>query len=95
MALWLARAVATENATRRQKDRLPPLRPYDLRHSFATWAASIIKDDRALKELIRTNRIARYTEGARRNRRFVREKVGGRYWTRTSDPRRVKAKEMT
>lgn len=62
----LARAVASENLRRRRKrwPSIPPMRPYDLRHSFATWAAGVIKDDRALKELLRTNSIARYTEGA-------------------------------
>jgi len=43
---------------------LPTIRVYDLRHSFATWAAARIKDDRALAELLRTNSIARYTEGS-------------------------------
>lgn len=62
----LARAVTAENVARRARriPMLPRLRPYDLRHSFLTFAAGILKDDRALKELGRTNRIARYTEGA-------------------------------
>jgi integrase len=46
------------------KAGVPRSRVYDLRHSFATWAASQIKDDRALSELLRTKSIARYTEGA-------------------------------
>ncbi len=73
----LSRAVVAENAWRagqnvtRKAAGLPlyPLvdpkfSPYGLRHSFATWAAGRIKDDRALKELLRTNSIRRYTEGA-------------------------------
>lgn len=47
---------------------LPRIRPYDIRHSFATWAAGVLKDDRALKELLRTNSIERYTEGATADR---------------------------
>jgi integrase len=47
---------------------VPRSRVYDLRHSFATWAASQIKDDRALSELLRTKSIARYTEGATTDR---------------------------
>lgn len=42
----------------------PRCRVYDLKHSFATWAASRIKDDRALTELLRTKSIARYTDAA-------------------------------
>lgn len=65
----LARAVAIENAKPERKHRpLSPVNGYQLRHSFATWAASVIKDDRALKELLRTNSIARYTEGATADR---------------------------
>lgn len=62
----LARAVAALNIQRNRKKLapIPPMRPYDLRHSFATWAAGVLKDDRALKELLRTNSIHRYTEGA-------------------------------
>lgn len=62
----LSRAVDAENAYRRRKrwPLVPPMRPYDMRHSFGTWAAAIIKDDRALKELLRTNSVRRYTEGA-------------------------------
>ncbi len=59
-------ALAIENA-RREKAKLPPVSPmrvYDLKHSFGTWAARIIKDDRALKELLRTQSIARYTQAA-------------------------------
>ena len=62
----VARAVTAEDA-RRAAIGLPPIghfRTYDVRHSFATWAASRIRDDRALKELLRTNSIARYTEGS-------------------------------
>lgn len=42
----------------------PLMRVYDIRHSFATWVAPRIKDDRALKELLRTNSIERYTQAA-------------------------------
>jgi len=42
----------------------PVMRVYDIRNSFATWVAPLIKDDRALKELLRTNSIERYTQGA-------------------------------
>jgi len=45
-------------------DGLPRVNVYAIRHSFATWAARQVKDDRALKELLRTNSIARYTDGA-------------------------------
>jgi integrase len=38
--------------------------PYTFRHSFGTWAAGVLKDDRALMELMRTRSIRRYTEGA-------------------------------
>lgn len=43
---------------------VPTMRVYDIRHSFATWVAPRIKDDRALKELLRTNSIERYTQAA-------------------------------
>lgn len=64
------RAWALENDARAAKDLppLPPIRVYDIRHSFATWAAGKIKDDRALAELLRTNSIKRYTEGAKAER---------------------------
>lgn len=67
--VWL-RALALENAHRAEKELppLPPIRVYDIRHSFATWAARHIKDDRALSELLRTNSIRRYTEGAAADR---------------------------
>lgn len=70
----LARAVVSENTWRATRNAIAgeavwplvktPFSPYGLRHSFATWAAGRIKDDRALKELLRTNSIRRYTEGA-------------------------------
>lgn len=70
----MARAVAAENRWRAERNASAgepvwpliavPFGPYGLRHSFATWAAGRIKDDRALKELLRTNSIRRYTEGA-------------------------------
>lgn len=63
----LARAVQRENAWRLPRGLPPvasPFGPYVLRHSFATWAAARVKDDRALRELLRTNSIARYTGGA-------------------------------
>ena len=62
----LGRAVETENR-RRLARHLPPLphvHPYTLRHAFGTWAAGIVKDDKALRELMRTNSIDRYTSGA-------------------------------
>lgn len=51
-----------------QTPRLPMIRPYDLRHSFGTWAAERVKDDRVLKELLRTHSIERYTHGALQQR---------------------------
>jgi integrase len=70
----LRRAVVSENKWREARNAeagedIWPLvdarfSPYGLRHSFATWAAGKIRDDRALKELLRTNSIRRYTEGA-------------------------------
>lgn len=70
----MRRAVRAENRWRTERNQAagrtvwPLVRetfnPYGLRHSFGTWAAARIKDDRALKELLRTNSIARYTEGA-------------------------------
>ncbi len=66
MHSMFARAVAAENQSRRERTipELGHLRPYDLKHSFATFAAGIVKDDRALRELIRTNSIERYTQGS-------------------------------
>jgi integrase len=65
-----ARAVEADNQRRRTRGlpELPAIHPYVARHSFATWAAGIVKDDRALKELLRTNSIRRYTEGATASR---------------------------
>lgn len=70
----LRRAIESENAWRRAQNAKAGrpvwslvderFSPYGLRHSFATWAAGRIRDDRALKELLRTNSIKRYTEGA-------------------------------
>lgn len=62
----LARAIQRENVWRRARDlsEIGAFNPYGFRHSFATWAATRIKDDRALKELLRTSSIHRYTEGA-------------------------------
>jgi integrase len=61
-----ARAQATENAARaaRECPPLPPLRVYDIRHAFGTWAAGFIRDNRALSELLRTNAIEVYTASA-------------------------------
>lgn len=61
-----ARALAAENRWRMRHEQptLPHIRVYDIKHSMATWAAGIVKDDRALKELLRTNSVARYIEGA-------------------------------
>lgn len=66
----VARGVRAENRRRARLKLplLPPMRAYDLRHAFATWAASKIRDDRALKELLRTNSIERYTHGAMQQR---------------------------
>jgi integrase len=73
----LARAVAKENRWR-IRHKLPPLkavRPYDIRHSVGTWMAARVKDDRALKELLRTNSIARYTQGATDDRLMAARQV--------------------
>lgn len=48
---------------------LPPLavRPYDLRHTFGTWLADRVTDDRAIQELMlhsRAEQTRRYTERA-------------------------------
>lgn len=50
----------------RLNPKRPPVvvTPYDLRHSFGTLVALIVKDDRALRELLMTNKIRRYTEAA-------------------------------
>ena len=63
-------ALAAENRIRAQRREplIPDMHPYVLRHSFATWAAGILKDDRALMELLRTKSIKRYTEGATNDR---------------------------
>lgn len=63
-----ARAVDKLNA-RRKRMKLPPIdvRPYDLRHTFGTWIAGRIQDDRAIQELMMHSRIEqqrRYTEQA-------------------------------
>lgn len=63
-----ARALAKLNA-HRARLKLPPLdvRPYDLRHTFGTWLAERITDDRALQELMlhsRAEQTRRYTERA-------------------------------
>jgi len=59
-------AVHKENARRRRRNlpTLPHINPYAIRHSFGTWAAPLVNDDRILKEMMRTNSIARYTHGA-------------------------------
>jgi hypothetical protein len=61
-----ARAQARENAARatRSWPPLPPIRVYDIRHAFGTWAAGFIRDNRALSELLRTNAIEVYTASA-------------------------------
>lgn len=62
----LTLAAKKENAVRARTAQ-PPIgrvHPYMLRHTFGTWAAGILQDDRALKELLRTNSVQRYTEGA-------------------------------
>ena len=61
-----ARAQQLENAAREARNLppLPQMRVYDIRHSFGTWAASKLRDDRALSEIMRTNSIRRYTDGA-------------------------------
>lgn len=47
-------AIAHCNAKRAEKqlDPLPKVRPYDVRHSFGTLMALIVKDERALQELL-------------------------------------------
>jgi len=63
----VADAVERENAIRRAKgctDLVPPVNPYMFRHSFGTWLAPQIKDDRALMEIMRTKSIERYTVGS-------------------------------
>ena len=44
---------------------LPPFNPYALKHSFGTWAATRVKDNDALRDLLRTHSIDRYISGAR------------------------------
>jgi integrase len=60
-----AAALAQEQArrVRRGLPALPHVHPYTLRHTFGTWAAKLMKDDRTLREMLRTNSIDRYTEG--------------------------------
>lgn len=62
------RAVRKLNA-RRATHNLPPLRirPYDLRHTFGTWLAHRITDERAIQELMLHSRIEqqrRYNDAA-------------------------------
>jgi len=59
----VAEAVARENAIRRAKGQppVPPIHPYMFRHSFGTWLAPQVRDDRVLAQLLRTESIARYT----------------------------------
>jgi integrase len=59
-----ALALEQQRRVRLRLPRLPHMHPYMLKHSFGTWAATIIKDDRALKEMLRTNSIERYIVGA-------------------------------
>lgn len=63
-------AQARYNAAQAKLGRktVPHVRVYDLRHSFLTWAAERIKDDRALKLIARSNQIARYTMGSEAER---------------------------
>jgi integrase len=65
-------ALGKLNARRTALD-LPPLkvRPYDLRHTFLTWLAHRITDERALQALALHSRIEqtrRYTEAATQGR---------------------------
>jgi integrase len=65
----LRRAWTQENVSRRRHKRrpLPPMRPYDARHSFGTLIASVTTDERALQDLMLLSTAAqarRYTGGA-------------------------------
>lgn len=61
----LAAAKLTAHRQRLNPTRPPVVvTPYNLRHSFGTLAALIVKDDRALEELLMTKKIRRYTEAA-------------------------------
>jgi integrase len=63
----LLRAAEKLTAHRRQlHPGAPPIvvTPYHLRHSFGTLVALIVKDERALEELLMTEKIRRYTEAA-------------------------------
>ena len=63
----LLRAAEKLTAHRRRFDPAAPaivVTPYHLRHSFGTLAALIVRDDRALEELLMTKKIRRYTEAA-------------------------------
>jgi integrase len=72
MYVCFARALAKLNA-HRAKLELPPLdiRPYDLRHTFGTWLAHRLTDERAIQELMmhsRPEQTRRYTEAATQGR---------------------------
>ena len=67
----------------RARLKLPPVhvRPYDLRHSFGTWVAERITDERALQELLmhsRAEQTRRYTEAATMQRVAAAVKLAGR-----------------
>jgi integrase len=47
---------------------IEPFNPYALKHSFGTWAALRVQDNDALRDLLRTNSIERYIQGARAQR---------------------------
>jgi integrase len=66
--LFKAWKVAQAKANAHRDVPLPHIRVYDIRHSFLTWAASIVKDDRAMKELARSDMIERYTLGSELDR---------------------------
>jgi integrase len=66
--LFKAWKVAQAKANALRAEPLPHIRVYDIRHSFLTWAASIVRDDRAMKELARSDMIERYTLGSELDR---------------------------
>jgi integrase len=45
--------------------KIDPFNPYQLKHTFATWAAPRVRDNDALRDLLRTKSIDRYISGAR------------------------------
>lgn len=83
------RAVAKLNAHRKRLG-LPALRirPYDLRHSFGTWLAHRMTDERALQELMMHSRIEqtrRYTHAATAGR--IERALAGLATSSNTDPK--------